>query len=121
MVFGVSLALAELGLSSDVSYEDGDMLGGWQEPWEAEPGGDTGFEDRSGCAVPAHVTSALRWAACFQNYKHHVDLPITYPLKTHFPFCTEQWGVSTRTCNCCWTVVPSVTHLLGHLLKSIDH
>lgn len=98
MGFGMCLSLAELGLASDFSYEDGDMLGGRQEPGEAEPGGDTGFEDRSqrgGCAVPAHVTPPLRWAACCQNYKHHIDLLITYPLKTHFPFSTEQWGVST--------------------------
>jgi len=97
MFSGTCLALAELGLASDVSYNDGDMLGGWQEPWEAEPGGDTVYEDRSwrgGCAVPACVTPALRWAACCQNYKHVVDLPITCPLKTHFPFCIEQWGAS---------------------------
>lgn len=98
MVSGACLTLAELGLASDISYKDADTLGGWQEPWEAEPGGDTGFEDRSqrgGCGVPAHFTSALRWDACCQNYKCHIDLPATYPLKTHFPFCTEQEGAST--------------------------
>ena len=32
MVLGMCLALAELGLASDVAYEDGDRLGGWQGP-----------------------------------------------------------------------------------------
>lgn len=35
------------GLASDISYKDGDMSGGWQEPWEGEQGGDPGFEVRS--------------------------------------------------------------------------
>lgn len=92
------LALAELGLASDVSCGDGDTLEGWQEPWEAEPGGSIGFEDRAlrgCCAAPARVTPALGWAARYQNYKHHTDLLITDPLRTYFSFCTEQWGIST--------------------------
>lgn len=55
--FGMCIALA-----SDASYKDGDMSGGWQEPWEGGQGGDPGFEVRAqgGCAVLAPVTPALR-------------------------------------------------------------
>lgn len=52
-------------------------------------------EHRGGCAAPAPVTPALRKAACCQNCKYPLDLLMTYPLQTHFPFCNNQWGFST--------------------------
>lgn len=57
------LALAQLGLASNVSYKDGDMSGEWQEPWEGEQGGEPGFEGRSQgrpcCAYSCYPSSEV--------------------------------------------------------------